>query len=137
MNDTRREGGCLCGAVRYSVAWPPIVVATCSCRNCQKQAGSALSVIAMVAEPSLQISGTLSTYEDHGDSGGAVFRKFCGRCGSPILSEVPSASAQGIAIIKAGTLDQVQDVQPTVHYWTCSAPSWMQFPEGGTKLETQ
>jgi hypothetical protein len=137
MTDERREGGCLCGAVRYSVAWPPMIVATCSCRNCQKQAGSALSVIVMVAQSSMELSGTLSTYEDKGESGDAVFRKFCGKCGSPILTEVPSASAQGIAIIKAGTLDNSHDVQPSLHYWTGSAPSWMLFPEGGTKLEKQ
>jgi hypothetical protein len=137
MTDESREGGCLCGAVRYSVAWPPMMIATCSCRNCQKQAGSALSVIAMVAQSSMELSGTLSTYEDKGESGDAVFRKFCGKCGSPILTEVPSASAQGIAIIKAGTLDNSTDVQPSLHYWTCSAPSWMVFPEGGTKLDQQ
>jgi hypothetical protein len=137
MTQECREGGCLCGAVRYSVAWPPMVVATCSCRNCQKQAGSAMSVIAMVAQQSLEISGHLTTYADTGESGDAVFRKFCGLCGSPILSEVPSATAQGIAIIKVGTLDNSNDVQPSLHYWTCSAPAWMVFPEGGVKLEKQ
>jgi hypothetical protein len=135
MTEERREGGCLCGAIRYSVAWPPMMVATCSCRNCQKQAGSALSVIAMVSQKSLQITGALSTYEDSGESGEPVFRKFCGQCGSPVISEQPSAKAQGIAIIKAGTLDIAGDVEPALHYWTCSAPSWMVFPEGGPKLE--
>jgi hypothetical protein len=137
MTKERREGGCLCGAIRYSAEWPPMMVATCSCRNCQKQAGSALSVIAMVSQSAMELSGTLSTYEDKGESGDAVFRKFCGKCGSPIMTEVPSASAQGIVIIKVGTLDNSNDVQPTLHYWTCYAPSWMVLPEGGTKLEKQ
>lgn len=137
MTEERREGGCLCGAVRYSVAWPPILIATCSCKNCQKQAGSALSVIAMVSKETMKLSGTLSAYADTGESGGAVLRKFCGNCGSPVLSEVPAAAAQGIGIIKVGTLDQIEDVKPTLHYWTCSAPHWMLFPAEDTVLEKQ
>ena len=43
----KRSGGCLCGAVRYEASWPPIATAVCHCKNCQKQAGSALSVIAI------------------------------------------------------------------------------------------
>jgi hypothetical protein len=137
MTDERREGGCLCGAIRYSVAWPPMQIATCSCRNCQKQAGSALSVLALVSQSSLELNGMLSVYEDKGDSGGSVFRKFCGDCGSPVLSEVPGMPEQGIAILKAGTLDNSSDLQPSLHYWTSSSPSWVVFPEGGEKLEKQ
>ncbi len=137
MTEERREGGCLCGAVRYSVAWPPILIATCSCKNCQKQAGSALSVIAMVSEAAMELSGTLSAYVDTGESGGTVLRKFCGICGSPVLSEVPAAAAQGIAIIKAGTLDDSKDVKPTLHYWIYTAPDWMLFPAEDTVLEKQ
>ncbi len=137
MTEERREGGCLCGAVRYSVAWPPIVVATCSCQNCQKQAGSAFSVIALVPQSTLHVTGALTVYEDKGNSGEPVFRKFCGTCGSPIISEAPAAAAQGIAIIKAGTLDKTDDVTPTVNYWTCAAPAWIVFPDGSSCLEKQ
>ncbi len=34
------KGGCLCGAVRYSVSAEPAMQAVCHCRNCQRQAGS-------------------------------------------------------------------------------------------------
>jgi hypothetical protein len=132
-----REGGCLCGAVRYSVDWPPMVVATCSCKNCQKQAGSALSVIAVMPSAALRVTGALTTYTDTAERGKDVYRKFCGVCGSPVITETLEATEQGLVFIKAGTLDEAGDLSPTVHYWTCSAPAWMILPENGLKLEKQ
>jgi hypothetical protein len=132
-----REGGCLCGAVRYAATWPPLAVATCSCKNCQKQAGSALSVIAVLPRDGLTVSGTLTTYTDHAESGNAVFRRFCGQCGSPVITDTAEAEAQGIIFIKAGTLDKADDLTPTIHYWTCSAQSWMAWPDIGEKLDRQ
>ena len=132
-----REGGCLCGAVRYEAQWPPLMVATCSCKNCQKQAGSALSIIAVLPRDGLKVGGDLTTFTDHAESGNVVFRKFCPRCGSPVITDTPAAADQGIIFIKAGTLDEAADLAPTTHYWTCSAQEWMVFPEAGEKLEKQ
>lgn len=136
MSETR-DGGCLCGAVRYSVDWPPIAVATCSCKNCQKQAGSALSVIAVMPSAALRITGALTTYTDTAERGKDVYRKFCGVCGSPVVTETPETTEQGLVFIKAGTLDETSDLSPTVHYWTCSAPAWMILSETGVRLEKQ
>jgi len=129
-----REGGCLCGKVRYRIAWPPLAQATCHCRNCQKQAGSALSVIAVVPRSELELNGGLRTFVDRGDSGQPVYRRFCPDCGSPVLTDMPKAGAQGIIFIKAGTLDEVSDLKPATHYWTDSAQGWAPFPPDGKKL---
>jgi hypothetical protein len=137
MSETSRTGGCLCGAVRYTVSWPPIAIATCQCANCQKQAGSSISVLALVPASGLEVTGELRTYEDHGDSGGTVFRKFCPNCGSPVISDIPGMEAQGIRVVKAGTLDDRSGLNPAMHYWTDSAQDWMVLPEGGVKLPTQ
>ncbi len=134
---TSRSGGCLCGAVRYTVSWPPIAVATCQCSHCQKQAGSSISIIALVRADSLDLHGELTTYEDKGDSGGTVQRRFCGKCGSPVITDIPGMQAQGIRIIKAGTLDDRSGLNPGMHYWTESAQDWMVLPEGGVKFARQ
>jgi hypothetical protein len=132
-----RTGGCLCGAVRYAVAWPPIAQATCSCRNCQKQSGSALSVVLVFQRDSLEISGDLRTYLDKGHSGQDVLRKFCPECGSPVLTDTPEAEANGIIFVKGGTIDNSEDLDPTTHYWLSNAQKWVRWPDGSGVLETQ
>ena len=132
-----RQGGCLCGAVRYTAAWPPLATAVCHCKNCQKQAGSALSVVAVLPRDGLELAGELTVYEDRGSSGQPVYRQFCGRCGSPVVTDTPEAERQGILFIKAGTLDQAADLQPTLHYWTDSAQRWFVFPDGVERLARQ
>lgn len=128
-----REGGCLCGKVRYRAAWPPLQVVTCHCRNCQKQAGSALSIIAVLPRDGLEVTGELRTFEDRGTSGQKVFRRFCPNCGSPVLTDTERAREQDIIFVKAGTLDDVSDLEPRAHYWTESAQPWMPFPPGARK----
>lgn len=129
-----REGGCLCGAVRYTVAWPPLATVTCSCRHCQKQAGSALSVVLVFPRISLSVSGALTTYEDRGTSGQTVYRRFCPSCGSPVITDTPRAADQDIIFIKGGTLDRVEDLAPDTHYWIESAQPWMRYPESAALI---
>ncbi|MEN9682600.1 MAG: hypothetical protein RLZZ427_351 [Pseudomonadota bacterium] len=119
-----QTGGCLCGAVRYSVAAEPLMQVICHCKNCQRQSGSAWSMIAGVPETAVTITGALTTYEDHGDSGGGVLRQFCGTCGSPLFSRV--ASAPGMLFIKAGTLDDTSAFAPAVQIWTKSRQHWIE-----------
>lgn len=137
MSQSTRHGSCLCGQVQYDVAWPPQQVMTCQCTHCQKQSGSSISVIAMVRSADLSLSGELARYEDHGDSGNALTRCFCPRCGSPVLTEIPGMRDNGLTFIKAGTLDDPSGLAPTAHLWTASAQDWMVLPETGVKLERQ
>ena len=65
-------GGCLCGAVRYTCESDPLLCVTCHCKNCQRQAGSALSVIIGVPEDAVSFEGALKTYNDTGDSGATL-----------------------------------------------------------------
>jgi hypothetical protein len=128
------EGGCLCGQVRYSSDAEPAVQAVCHCKNCQRQAGTAFSVIVGLPAAALKIEGQLKTFHDKGESGGAVERRFCPDCGSPILSEV--AGGPGLVFLKAGTLDDTSWLDPKVHVWTRSHQAWLPIPEGVLAMET-
>lgn len=132
-----RHGGCLCGAVRYEADWPPEALVLCHCTHCQKQAGSALSVVAALRRDALRIHGTLKTYEDRGTTGQPVWRKFCPECGSPVVTDTPAVEAQGMIFLKAGTLDETADLAPTLHYWTQSAQGWFPFDGQITCQKTQ
>lgn len=132
-----RTGGCLCGAVRYEVEWPPRAVVVCHCSDCQKQAGSAFSLVGVARRGTLRVAGELKRFVHPGSSGQPVTRMFCGECGSPVLTDTPEAERRGTIFFKAGTLDQVADLAPSVHYWTASAQPWFAIPEGVTCLAAQ
>ena len=57
-------GGCLCGKVRYSATADPAVIAVCHCKNCQRQSGTAFGTVVGVPKGTLNVTGTLRTYED-------------------------------------------------------------------------
>lgn len=124
---SRTEGGCLCGAVRYSFEGEPAGAMVCHCIHCQKQSGSAFSTILSVPESALELRGEPTVYHDHGESGKAVDRIFCGTCGSPLISKVEVAP--GMAFIKAGTLDDASSFEPTMHFWTRSKQCWVDTGE--------
>ncbi len=130
------EGGCLCGAVRYRSAAEPVMVAVCHCRNCQKQAGSAFSIIVAVPADSLAVRGETKTYVDHGDSGNTVLRIFCPQCGSPLISDVESPGAAGLRFIKAGTLDDPSWLAPGIHVWCRSKQPWVTIDPGAPQFAT-
>ncbi len=121
---TPMTGGCLCGAVRYEISGQPAMQAVCHCSHCQRQAGSAFSTIVGVPETAVTITaGAPSSYIDHGESGKAVERQFCGTCGSPLFSIVEAAP--GMTFVKSGTLHDTSFFQPTMHFWTRSMQSWV------------
>jgi hypothetical protein len=132
-----RTGGCLCGAVRYTASGTPAMVLACHCKNCQRQSGSALSIIAAYPRDAVSISGTLTAYHDTGETGGDVIRKFCGKCGSPVLSDIPQAHFAEMVFIKTGTMDDTSGITPVTHLWTASAQDWFVYPDGVPKVEKQ
>ncbi|HEX7876236.1 MAG TPA: GFA family protein [Sphingobium sp.] len=131
-----RTGGCLCGAVRYSAPGTPLAVATCHCRDCQKQAGSAFSLLAIFPRDAVIFEGELALFSGRGDSGNAIERRFCRACGSPISSDSDAMRERGVIVIKAGTLDDVSDLQPAIHYWTRSRQDWFALPTDVPQRDT-
>ncbi len=128
-------GRCLCGRVTYSVAAEPLVQAACHCTDCQRQTGTAFSVVVGVPRAALEIDGeTLSSFttvgEDHGTD---TERHFCSACGSPIVSFV--AAMPELAFLKAGTLDDASWLEPAVEVWTRSAQPWSPHFEHAARLE--
>lgn len=117
------SGKCLCGSVRYTCNAEPVMTAACHCTHCQKQTGTEYSVIVSVPADSVSVEGdSLKTYEDTGTSGISVLRKFCGNCGSPVLTDVKAY--EGLLFLKAGTLDDPSVVQPGVEIWCDSKIGW-------------
>ena len=128
------DGRCLCGAVTYSSDAEPAFVAICHCKDCQRQSGTAFSVVVGVPDAELDVSGELANHSTVGeDHGHETERRFCPSCGSPILSR--SAGMAGMAILKAGTLDDTSWLEPQIEVWGRSAQPWVAEAEGRPRVE--
>jgi hypothetical protein len=117
-----------CGAVRYRSHAAPLLTAICNCKNCQRQTGTAFSILVAVPKGGLIMEGAQpDTYQDVGDSGLPVLRRFCSKCGSPIFTE--AALTPTMDWLKAGTLDDTSWLQPKVNIWCDSAQPWVQMSD--------
>ena len=116
-------GGCLCGRVRYTLSGEPALSAICHCRNCQRYTGSAFEAVVAFPSAAVNVQGELKTYEDKGDSGKAVYRRFCPNCGSGIVAE--AEALPGLTLILAGGFDDPAQFTPAVEVFCSSAQPWV------------
>lgn len=121
-------GGCLCGAVRYRASAPPVFQLFCHCRDCQKASGSASAPIAFFAEDQLAIEGAVSYFTSLGSSGKPIHRGFCPSCGSQLFGRLERVP--GMMSIRAGTLDDPTQFQPTLHIHASQAVPWEHIDPG-------
>ncbi len=121
-----QPGGCACGALRYRLTAPPLMIYNCHCANCQKITGSAFTVSAPVFESAVEFTdGAPARTEWKADSGNERFGLFCADCGSRIANgQSPSI---GMLSLRAGTLDDTSWVEPVGDIWTKSAQKWLRF----------
>jgi len=87
----------------------------CHCRHCQRSTGTAFSVVLIVPDLDLHVTGPLFTVGDRGDSGKPVHRRFCGTCGAPVRTDVEAMP--GTVFVKAGTLDDTSVLQPSMQIY--------------------
>ena len=114
-------GGCACGAVRYTLASAPFDAGWCHCRTCQLNSGSAAMAFATVPANDFRLSvGAELIGRFQSSSFG--HRRFCTRCGTPLLMGVdhqPHTIDFSIA-----TLDAPDEVAPGFHIFYASRIGW-------------
>jgi hypothetical protein len=113
------QGGCLCGAVRFSISAPPQSSLICHCETCRR-ASSAPSVAWLTFERAgfAFTAGKPRSYR----SSPAVTRTFCTTCGSP-LTYVKDSSADEIDVATAA-LDEPERYPPTREVWLEYKLAW-------------
>jgi len=116
-------GGCLCGAVRYTIGAPIAELRACHCTNCQKASGAGGSVNAAVKASDFRLDkGQPKKFAGVADSGRTLNRFFCGDCGSPIYGQ--RATNPDLVVVRAGTFDNAEGLKIATHIWTRSARPW-------------
>lgn len=130
-------GQCLCGKIKYEMQNAPAMMGVCHCKNCQRQAGSAFSTLAVVPKTEFKFtSGKPKLYEDSDTkSGNSVQRFFCETCGSPVYSAIPSQP--GTLFLKTGTMDDTSGFKPMFHVWCSTKQGWVALEDGVPQMEMQ
>jgi hypothetical protein len=108
--------------VSFTARGKPVVVAHCSCRDCQRLSGAGHTTGAMFAASEIDVTGTPSRYSLKADSGSTVTRSFCGQCGSPLWGS--NTNMSGFITISAGLFDEPDSFAPEVAIFARSRPSW-------------
>ncbi len=119
------EGGCLCGKVRYSADAEPAFVGVCHCKNCQKGSGAAFATVVALPKQAVSVRGNLKTFNDRGDTGKSMFRRFCPECGSSVIDE--AELMPDVVMIMTGTLDDPSWVKPNMEIFCDSAQPWVEL----------
>jgi len=118
-----REGGCLCGAVRFKTEGEPLNVRVCHCRTCQKAMGSPFFARALFDPRALKVEGETAQYP----SSEAIERVFCKRCGTRLFSRRTNGTAVGVAL---AVFDDRNAFQPTEHIWLSEKMEWVRIDDG-------
>ena len=106
--ERRNEGGCLCGAVRFSCAATPDSVSYCHCRMCQKASGGPFSVMANVPRAALIWRGAPQRRR----SSPHAVRGVSGACGTPRCVEYDDSEHVSLSV---GAFDHPESLRPTEH----------------------
>ena len=115
-------GGCLCGAVRFSVSRSHLAGVHCYCDMCRKAHGGAFSThVTMRRDQFALTRGTLKMYP----SSTQGRREFCADCGSHIL--VHGQTADASVAVPAGCFDGDPPVHITAHIFVAECVSWYEI----------
>ncbi|SIN95633.1 Uncharacterized conserved protein [Parasphingorhabdus marina DSM 22363] len=128
-------GGCQCGAVRYHVSGPLPAAYACHCGECKKQSASAFSMSLPMPFDRLRVDGTPAVFQSTAFSGKAKYNYFCSVCGTRLWH---SGSAPPDQItLKAGTLDNDQDIEPLGHLWVSKKQAGIFLDPDSEQYDTQ
>lgn len=115
------EGGCQCGAVRYSVEGESEHVALCHCSDCRKSTGApTVAWGAFKTAEFVLTKGAAAVY----NSSGASMRHFCATCGTGLYF-VNEEYLPGLVDIQVATLDDPEALSPQVQIQVAERLGWM------------
>ena len=116
-----KTGGCLCGAVTYTVDGPLRPVVNCHCQQCRKSSGHHVAATS-AARNSISITGEVKWFQ----SSGTARRGFCPVCGSNLFWD---GSGENMSIF-AGTIDGNTGVQSIGHIYVADKGDYYEISDG-------
>jgi hypothetical protein len=124
----QRTTSCACGQLRLQAEGDPIRVGCCSCRACQRQTSSALSVNSFFRREQVKvIQGISKEFVRYSDAGRWVRSHFCPDCGSTVYYEA-EALPDEIGVPIGGFADSTFPA-PTFMVFEETKHPWLLIPE--------
>lgn len=117
----RVEGGCLCGAVRFSVTLPTLFCGHCHCGMCRRNHGAAYVTWFAVLRPQLSVDAGLDQLTRF-ESSSHGSRSFCRRCGSSLFCV--STRHPDVVDVPLTNMDAAIDRIPESHFYFDDRASW-------------
>jgi hypothetical protein len=128
------DGGCACGAVRYRLTTPPMIVHCCHCRDCQRQRGSAFAVNAIIEADRIErLAGEPMRRTLPTGSGRPLDDYVCVKCGTSVWADY--GRREVMLFVRVGTLDSPESLPPDIHIFTRSKQPWVTLPAGARAYE--
>ena len=124
--ETRHEGSCLCGRVRYRVEGAVGNMSNCHCTDCRKHSGAAFVAFVEAPRKALTFVTGEELLTSHLAASGTR-RRFCRACGSSLVCDVDS---DDFVEINAATLDTPLSLRPEYHIYVRSKVSWFDIQDG-------
>ena len=120
------SGGCLCGAVRYTVVGPLRDVVACHCSQCRRSSGH---FVAATGAPSDRVTLARADSLVWFVSSAHAERGFCGRCGSNLFWR-PTTGDKSWTSIMAGTLDPPTHLKIERHIFVADKSDYYTISDG-------
>ncbi len=115
-------GGCLCGAVRFSVNEKFKAFYQCHCKQCQQLSGTAFASNIFTDPDNIEWlfgEGKITEYEHPVRE---FSKSFCCVCGSAVPYVNKSRTS---LIVPAGSLNEMPDMEPQANIFTSEEACWL------------
>jgi hypothetical protein len=112
-------GGCLCGAVQYTVRDAFGYALYCHCSQCRRATGSAFKPFGGIERDKFAVATGAETLSIDGTPDN--HNAFCRRCGSLLYSVVRDGAYVHVTY---GTLADAPTLRPTAHIYVGSKAPW-------------
>ena len=128
-------GGCLCGAVRYTLAARPLAINACHCIDCHKLSGNGHLLMLIAPSAAFRVTGETHGFRKTADSGRQLDMQRCASCGTRLFHR--NLASNALVFIAAGTLDDPSWAVPTSHIYVERALPTAVFEADAIRVEGQ
>lgn len=130
MENDKKSGSCLCGAVKFDVTGPLGDITMCHCGQCQKTSGHHFAATG-AASKDITIGG--EEFVKWYKSSDYAERGFCRECGSSLFWRMPSRDMISIMV---GSFDGDISLPVVRHYFVEDKKSYYELRDDAEKFDT-